>query len=305
MAAPLPVGLVLDDRFVLSAIIGRGATATVYRAIDRCPHRAAAEVAVKVGGSAVRYEGQVLRALSHPNVVRPHGAGRRGGFYFLAIDLLPGLTLTQILSERAGLGLDRESTLRIVADLGSALASVHRLGLVHGDVKPGNVMIGPGGHAVLFDFAAARSFRAITIGAAPVAFYAARGSDLTPAYASPARLAGEPPDPRDDVYSLAVLACTMFAGRHPFGGLPVTEALERWTRPERPAGLSGAAWAALRRGLALQAEDRPADADAFAASLRRPGAADHFRAWCAAAFLPARLRYAAAVPSLKNREWLT
>lgn len=281
-AVPLSAGTLLRRRFELTAVIGQGATGTVYRGIDHRWRRLGAgqaEVAVKIArdrawaGPRIRYEGHVLGRLRHPHLVRLRATGRAGGLAFLALDLLSGETLAQRLGKRSGRGLDVETALRIVDGLGAALGHLHRLGLIHGDVKPGNVMLGPDGHAVLIDLAASRAFLPWTRGA---------GDDITPAYASPARLAGLPPDPRDDVFALAMVACTMLAGRHPFAGRPVTEA----PAPGRPPGLDGARWAVLSRGLAPEARTRPRDPAAFAARLRHPGPVDRLRGWGAALALP-------------------
>ncbi len=290
-AVPLPVGTVLRRRFELTAVIGQGATGTVYRGIDHRWRRGGAgraEVAVKVArdrasaGPRIRHEGHVLGRLRHSHLVPLRGTGRAGALPFLVLDLLSGETLAQRLGERAGRGLDAETALRVVAGLGAALERLHRLGLIHGDVKPGNVMVGPDGHAVLIDLAASRPFRPRVPGAGSGGSPPFAGDDVTPAYASPARLAGLPPDPRDDVFSLAVVACTMLAGRHPFAGRPVTEA----PAPERPPGLDGGRWAVLSRGLAPEAGARPRDPTTFAARLRHPGPADRLRGWGAALALP-------------------
>lgn len=289
--APLPAGTVLRRRFELTAVIGQGATGTVYRGIDHRWRRAGAgqaEVAVKVArdrawaGPRIRYEGHVLRRLHHPHIVRLRGTGRAGGLVFLALDLLSGETLAQRLAKRSGHGLDEEMALRVVAGLGAALGSLHGLGLIHGDLKPGNIMVGPDGHAVLIDLATSRAFRPSVPGVGSGGRPPFAGDDVTPAYASPARLAGLPPDPRDDVFALAVVAATMLAGRHPFAGRTVTEA----PAPERPPGLDGVRWAVLRRALAPEARARPRDPAAFAAQLRHPGLADRLWGWGAALAIP-------------------
>lgn len=295
-AGPLPVGAILSGRFALTAILGQGATATVYRATDlyTChAHETPVEVAVKIGREAdhhrgslwqrMMHEGAVLRTVKHPNIPCVHGVGEAGTRPFLALDFLPGRTLAAILRERAGLGLDRSVAVRIALDLGEALEAVHRHGLIHGDIKPGNVIVRPDGRAGLIDFAAAQTYRPRGIGGTRAEPFHNGGDDLTPAYASPWRLAGDPPDPRDDMFSLALLAYAMLYGRHPFGGRPCLDAEAEGAAPVRPPDVGGARWAVLRSALAMDSIARPSGAARFAARLRHPSLSDHLRAWCTAA----------------------
>lgn len=274
-------GDVLRDRFELREIIGRGGGSLVFRAFDRLRALARAqepEVAVKVVTAdgdlrselieQVHREACYLQELSHPNIIRGFGSDRDGDDHFLVMELLRGRSLVQILRGEPDRRLRPALAGRIVRDIASALNHVHAKGLVHGDLKPGNVFVTQDGVVKVLDFGAARA-----LGDDPTRWIAASSDDvsaLTPSYASPEAIAGETPRESDDVFSLAVLAHVMLTGRHPFAGKSVAEArADASLSPERPAGLSRAQWGALRRGLAIERADRAASVTDFAEALLR------------------------------------
>ncbi len=196
------------------------------------------------------------------------------------LDLLPGRTLAAILQEQGGRPLGLGAALRVIRDVGGALASLHRVGLIHGDVKPGNVMIGPDGRAMLIDLGAARAYRPdALVPDDPVGL----PCSVTPAYAAPGLLAGGSPDPRDDVFSLALLGCTMLSGRHPFGGASCLDARAQGGVSLRPRGLDDGRWEVLSKGLAWDAAARPASVVEFVAQVGPATLFDRFCAWIGAA----------------------
>ena len=277
----LAAGDVLRDRFELREIIGRGGGSLVFRAFDRLRALARAqepEVAVKVvtadGDLRSEFIGQIhreacyLHELSHPNIVRGFGSDRDGDHHFLVMELLRGRVLTQILRSEPDRRLRPALAGRVIREIAAALQHAHSKGLVHGDLKPGNVFITHAGVAKVLDFGAARA-----LGDDPTQQIAASSDDvsaLTPSYASPEAIAGETPRESDDVFSLAVLAHVMLTGRHPFAGKSATEARgDSSLPPERPDGLSRAQWNALRRGLAIERADRAASVVEFADAFLR------------------------------------
>lgn len=276
---PVLIGSLLRGRFQLLDVLGWGGTATVYRAVDR---HAGTVVAIKFAksGSTGRgaaalllREARCLRAVHHPRLARLAGMGREGRHRFLVLGLTEGDTLAALLRDAKGCGLPDTMAMRIVADLGSALGALHRSGFIHGDLKPGNVIVGPDGHATLIDLGTAQRFDGGRSGLRDHL-----GGTVTPAYASPGRLTGRPPDPRDDVFSLAVLTYAMLTGRHPFAGRSCLDPPRRGRMPARPSQLDAGRWACLRRGLARRATARHPDAAIFAARFRHPRLGDHIQA---------------------------
>ncbi|MCK8784371.1 protein kinase [Roseomonas sp. NAR14] len=219
----LPGGLVLERR------LGHGATAEVWAA--RSPE---GPVAVKallpaLAGrpgmvAALAREGRKGRQFAHPGLVRVLGGGAHAGRAFLVMECLHGRTL----AEAAPDGLSRRAVARLLRRPAAALARLHAAGLVHGDVKPGNLFLEEGGGVRLLDLGAARMAADSALDAS--AWVPPRGLPLaTPRWSAPERLHGLPPDPRDDVYSLALVAAALLAG-------PPPEALRRALGPraERP-----------------------------------------------------------------------
>ncbi|MFD1373609.1 serine/threonine-protein kinase [Actinoplanes sichuanensis] len=212
-------GLLLGGRYRLVAPVGVGGMAVVWQARDEVLGRA---VAVKLLAPAhtgdarsrerIRREARAAAALSHPNIAQVHDYGETGlagqVFPYVVMELVPGGTLSARL--RAG-ALAPQFAMRIGAEIAAALAAAHAEGLVHRDIKPGNVMLAPTGAKVV-DFGIA-------------AAVAPDGSGLpddpeevlgTPAYLAPERLVGDSVVPASDVYALGVVLYRMLSGRSPW-----------------------------------------------------------------------------------------
>jgi TonB family protein len=263
-------GTVLKDRFELLEAVG-GTQARVYRARDRRRAEAGSTapwVAVKLvpasgdprAVAALRREALLGARLSHPGIVRVHDLDRDGEWLFLTLEWLDGESLDRVLGQRGDRPLPRVQALPIVEGLCRALAHAHAEGVVHGDVKPGNVFLAADGRTRLLDFGAARDLGADAPGPAA----------RTPAFASPAILAGAAPTPADDLFAAAGVAYRLLAGAPPFGAQTAAEAAAAGARPAPVASLTPAQWRALDRALAFDAAGRPADVTRFLAELKGP-----------------------------------
>ena len=210
-------GQVLGGRYRLTAPLGSGGMAVVWQAHDDVLGRAVAVklVAPALAGDAesrerIRREARAAAALSHPNVAQVYDYGEvddaAGGVLpFVVMELVPGGTLYQRLS--AG-PLAPRFVMRTGAEIAAGLAAAHTEGLVHRDIKPGNVMLAPTGAKVV-DFGIAA---AVSPGRPDVT-----GEVLgTPAYLAPERLAADATLPASDVYALGVVLHLMFSGRSPW-----------------------------------------------------------------------------------------
>lgn len=252
------VGSVLRDRFLLQEKLAGGSMGVVYKALDRRLAEAGSKdqwVAIKVISPQLASDRLALRALQqeaakgrclvHPNIVRFIDMDRDDDLYFLVMEWMPGRTLANLLDSKDPSVSNREAALRIVRQVGEALDYAHRCGIIHADVKPGNIMILPDGNAKLFDFGVARvrqqqhesEFDPGVLGA------------LTPAYSSMQVLTGEEPVASDDVFSLGCLMYRLIAGYRVFGPRNAAEASQEGMMPQPVKGLSSTQWSALKKAL--------------------------------------------------------
>jgi len=255
------IGSVLRDRFMLQERVSGGSMGVVYKAVDRRLAEAgdqSPEVAVKILSSelagselalrALQQEAAKGRCLVHPNIVRFIDLDRDDDLFFIVMEWLDGRTLADILDSPDSRSIDLERAFRIVRQVGKALDYAHRCGIVHADVKPGNIMIMPNGDAKLFDFGVAR-VRQKQLDKDPDFDPGVLGL-LTPAYSSMQVLTGDKPAPSDDVFSLACLLYRLVAGYRVFGPRNAAEAAEEGMKPQRLEKLSDANWRVLKKALA-------------------------------------------------------
>ncbi|MCO5171978.1 MAG: serine/threonine protein kinase [Planctomycetes bacterium] len=212
-------------------------------------------------------EARALGAVTHPHVVRVLSAGTEaeGGIPHLVLEHLPGGSLRARL--RAG-DLEPDEALRLLAEAGDGLGAAHAAGLVHGDVKPENLLLDAGGRIKVVDF-----------GLAQVSGDAVTGAVFgTPAYMAPERCRGAAPDPRADVYALGVTLYECLTDQWPFNAPAPKLLLEKHQREAPPLEpLEGVAPQAvvdlIAACLAKDPAARPADGAAFARALRAASAA--------------------------------
>jgi len=254
------VGSVLRDRFMLQERLSGGSMGVVYKAMDRRLAEAGSGdhwVAVKVLSPQFSQNGNALRALQqeaakgrclvHPNIVRFVDLDRDDDLYFIVMEWLEGRTLADILDSQDSKSIDQQRAFSIVRQIGKALDYAHRCGIVHADVKPGNIMIAPNGDAKLFDFGVAR-VRQKQLQNEPDFDPGVLGL-LTPAYSSMQVLTGETPIPSDDVFSLACLLYRLIAGYRVFGPRNAAEAAEEGMKPQQLESINDEQWRVLKKAL--------------------------------------------------------
>ncbi|NOX91656.1 MAG: serine/threonine protein kinase [Gammaproteobacteria bacterium] len=281
-ASEVGPGGLINNRFRLEYMLGQGGMGVVYAARDLRKEElgdADSRIAIKLLSEEVRHLPNALRMLqqeckkaqdlAHPNVVTVHDFDRDGEVVYMTMELLAGQPLGEYMTEMeiatAGknLSVDFSKPLSIIADIVQGLAYAHKRGIVHFDLKPGNVFITDEGTTKILDFGIARAV--LTSGGETSNDATLFGGmiALTPRYASLEMLLGLLPDPRDDIYALAIIAYHLLAGKHPFGELSATEVLHQNVQPERIPGLTERQWKGLLNGLALKREDRTASAEEF------------------------------------------
>jgi tetratricopeptide (TPR) repeat protein len=207
----------------LLEVVGAGGMGVVYRAHDERLDRI---VAVKVIAPALladertrtrfRAEALALSKLNHPNVETIHDFDRHGGLDLLVAEYVPGATLAERLREGP---LAERDAIRLGTQLARGLAAVHDQGIVHRDVKPGNLRVTPDRRLKILDFGVARSLRGVAHDdPTSLATEAVGERPGTPRYMSPERFRGAPADVRGDVYSAGAVLYEMATGTAPVRG---------------------------------------------------------------------------------------
>jgi Protein kinase domain len=262
--------------YELERQIGTGASGTVWRAHRRGPvDRVVALKRFRVGAGSrdlerLRREATLLTELDHPHVVRVLEVLHDGDGVALAMQLATGGSLSGLLVERGRLAPGE--VVAVAAPVADALASAHRRGVLHGDVKPANVLFTSDGEPLLSDFGVARTLGATT-------------SDHvsgTPEYVAPELLDGARPDPRADVYALGIVCYEALAGQPPYRGptpIAVVRAADTGHHPrlESLAPAPEALAAAVERAIDRDPARRFGSAEAFAQALRAAVPADQVR----------------------------
>ncbi|HEU4601436.1 MAG TPA: protein kinase [Steroidobacteraceae bacterium] len=256
---------VLRDRYELQGVLGHGNSSTVYKALDRRRAHLAVNdrfVAVKVlkrsfedraALAELEREFHQAQALSHPNVVSVFDLDQDGETYFIVMEMLEGELLSSVLHRLNHEPIRRSQAMNLIGAIGAALRHAHGRGVVHGDLKPANVMVTCGGEIRVLGFGFART-RATQ--ASPNADAISTGA---PAYASMERIHGEIPEPVDDVYSFACIVYELLSGRHPYGGRSAVLARAHGKRPARIEGLTNKQWRALSDALMWDKVERRID----------------------------------------------
>lgn len=267
---------VFKGRYELHRKLARGGMSDVYLARDQVLDR---PVAVKVlfpeyakdptFVERFRREAQNAAKLNQPNIVSVYDWGEELGTYFIVMEYVEGRSLSEIIRSEGPLHPRRAA--EITADVAAALGFAHRNGVVHRDVKPGNVMIDASGHVKVADFGIAQAFAA-----SDQANLTRAGAVMgTATYFSPEQAQGQPVDPRSDLYSLGCVLFEMLAARPPFtGDTPVAIAYKHvQERPPTPTQLGISVPPGLEaidmKLLAKSPVDRYQDADELRADLRR------------------------------------
>ena len=275
--APITLGSVLQDRFKLVENIGLGGMSVVYKAIDLRKIEARSSdpyVAVKLltapssgfGHSLTLLQGeaQKLQSLPHPNIVRVIDVDRDGRTVFMTMEYLTGESLKRQLLAPDFRGLPTLDAERIIESIAAALEFAHRNDIIHGDLKPGNIIITAKGEVKVIDFGIARLMTRPQTGTA----LDERLGGLTPLYASPEMLEQLGPDPRDDVYALACIAHELLTGQHPFDEKSALEARDAGIRPVRRKELSRGQFNAIVHGLEFERDKRTPSAAQFLEEFR-------------------------------------
>ncbi|HCJ48563.1 MAG TPA: serine/threonine protein kinase [Microbacterium sp.] len=278
-------GVSFGGRYELDSRIAIGGMGEVWEATD---HVIGRTVAIKIlkdeymgdPGFLERFRAEARHAalVNHEGIASVFDYGEENGSAFLVMELVPGEALSTILEREGSLSTDK--TLDIVAQTASALQAAHAAGLVHRDIKPGNLLITPDGRVKITDFGIARIADQVPL--------TATGQVMgTVQYLSPEQASGHAASPATDIYSLGIVAYELLAGRRPFTGesqVAIAMAQINDTPPPLPETVADPVQRFVMSMIAKKPEERPASTSAVAraaTALRRGDVAG------AAAIVPA------------------
>ncbi|MFN0180572.1 MAG: protein kinase domain-containing protein [Gemmatimonadales bacterium] len=266
----------LEPRFRDVEALGSGASSLVFRAVDRSTGLAVAvkvlrpQFAAALGASRFTREIGVAGRLQHPNIVPLIDSGLAGSFHFYVMPLVVGETLRERLTRQGALPV--EEAVHLAVEVARGLQFAHDQGVLHRDVKPGNILLGAD-LVALADFGLARvltdergqslTSSGVIVGTAP--------------YMSPEQGSGDPVDARTDQYALACVLFEMLTGSPPFYGTTILATLAKHRVDERPSvrrhreTVAPHIDAAIRRAMAIVPADRFPTVQAFAEVVAGPG----------------------------------
>lgn len=264
--------VVIKERFVLEARLGRGGMGHVYKALDLRKQEAQDDqphVAIKFLSEefarhpkaliSLQREAKKSQRLAHPNIVTVYDFDRDGDRVYMTMEYLEGAPLPGWTSLDFDEGR-RPTVEQLITGMAAGLGYARREGMVHSDFKPDNVFVTTDGRVKVLDFGIARiadtelqrdSFDAGELGA------------LTPRYASLEMLQGQDPHPADDVYALGLVAYQLYTGEHPYGGKTALQAHNEGLTPQPIRQIRRHQWRAIAGALRLPREQRIQDADVF------------------------------------------
>jgi eukaryotic-like serine/threonine-protein kinase len=254
-------GLTFGGRYELQSRIAIGGMGEVWQATDLVIGR---QVAIKIlkdeylgdPGFLERFRAEARHAalVNHEGIANVFDYGEEEGSAYLVMELVPGEALSTILEREHVLSTDK--VLDIVAQTASALQAAHAAGLVHRDIKPGNLLITPDGRVKITDFGIARIADQVPL--------TATGQVMgTVQYLSPEQASGHPASPTTDIYSLGIVAYEALAGRRPFTGesqVAIAMAQINETPPDLPVTVSEPVRNLVYACIAKNPADRPQSA---------------------------------------------
>lgn len=257
------------NRYQLGNRIAIGGMGEVWEATDLVIGR---QVAIKIlkdeymgdPGFLERFRAEARHAalVSHEGIANVYDYGEEDGSAYLVMELVPGEALSTILERERVLPADQ--VMDIVAQTASALAAAHKAGLVHRDIKPGNLLITPDHRVKITDFGIARIADQVPL--------TATGQVMgTVQYLSPEQASGHPATPSTDIYSLGIVAYEALAGRRPFTGesqVAIAMAHINDTPPSLPVTVPEPVRNLVLAAIAKDPKDRPESAEAFARAAR-------------------------------------
>jgi len=262
----LPVGTILKDRFVLTELLATGGTSYVYRARDlltvEMEDTRVNDLVVKV---TKHYEGKrlssdllsfnealITRKLTHPNIIRVYDFDTDRDYSFMTMEYLVGESLSTRLSRRYGNKLPYKLAMNVLTPAARAIEHANKHGVIHSDIKPGNILICADNTVKVIDFGTARNRKRDTD--EDDYSNATDFTGYTPAYASPQVLLGNTATTSDDVYSLAFTIYETLSGHRPYN--TTKDNIRNVQKLSRIKGINIFQWMILKKALSFDENSR-------------------------------------------------
>jgi hypothetical protein len=278
---PLEPGSVIKKRFVLDTLLGKGGMGLVFGAVDRRKEEARdpnPRVALKVLNAdfqrhpqalmALQREARKAQTLAHPNVVTVFDFDRDGDAVYMTMELLQGRSLDSLTREGRGKGIGRQVAMPIIRGIAEGLAYAHRKGIVHSDLKPGNIFITEDSTAKILDFGIARAVPTSVNEVNRDVFDAGSLGAYTEAYATDEMVDGIDPHPADDMYALGIIAYELLTGVHPYQRHSAPSARKLGIKFAPLKGLKRKEARAIESCLSFDRRQRPQNAGEFLKAFR-------------------------------------
>lgn len=228
--ASLKVGMKISGRFLLLSRLAIGGMGEVWQTLDeKTGERLALKIlrpelaGKKLFLSRLQIEAYNASRVHHPNLAEVHASGEDAGLGWISMELVDGVSLTEILDQEHI--LETDFLLSVLYQTADALSAVHGAGIVHRDIKPGNIMVTPTGEVKLTDFGISKAPGQVNLTQAGMVMGTAQ-------YLPPEQAMGQPATPAGDLYALGVIAYEALAGKRPFSGdKPVDIAFAHVNKP--------------------------------------------------------------------------
>jgi hypothetical protein len=270
-------GEAIKERFIIEKVLGEGGMGMVCQALDL--RRVEADddepyIAIKLLNNdfeqhpsafkSLQRETKKTQALAHPNIITVYDFDRDGDTIFMTMEELDGHPLDAVIKGSTDVELNPKTALKIVTEIALALEYAHSKGIIHSDLKPGNIFYTKTGQTKVLDFGIARALNSELY---KDSFDAGDLHALTPKYASLEMFEHDDPDPRDDIYALGIIAGQLLGGGHPYRGKTAVQAHAAGLKPVYDKSLGRLYKKAITKAVALNRDDRTQSARQFLSSL--------------------------------------
>ena len=270
-------GEAIKERFIIEKVLGEGGMGMVCQALDL--RRVEADddepyIAIKLLNNdfeqhpsafkSLQRETKKTQALAHPNIITVYDFDRDGDTIFMTMEELDGHPLDAVIKGSTDVELNPKTALKIVTEIALALEYAHSKGIIHSDLKPGNIFYTKTGQTKVLDFGIARALNSELY---KDSFDAGDLHALTPKYASLEMFEHDDPDPRDDIYALGIIAGQLLGGGHPYRGKTAVQAHAGGLKPVYDKSLGRLYKKAITKAVALNRDDRTQSARQFLSSL--------------------------------------
>ena len=235
-------GEVINNRFIIEKVLGRGGMGMVCKALDLRKVEADDQqpyVAIKLlskdfqehasAFKSLQREAKKSQALAHPNIITVFDFDRDNDTIFMTMEELDGYPLDAIIKGKTDVVLDKKAALKIIREIALALEYAHSKGIIHSDLKPANIFYTKTGQTKVLDFGIARALGSELYSDN---FDAGDLNAISPKYASLDMFEHKAPDPRDDIYALGLIAGELLCGHHPYKGEYATTVFDKKLKPQ-------------------------------------------------------------------------